>query len=168
MLRVGDPAAPRTSRAHEHSIPQSIGPHLNVCCDLCYPCAFISHVWSPFHGCQSQPGIHRFRSRFHEPKPSHAHKQMLWRRWFHLDAVNTSVWPASMFLWLYLRTPGFQGRILCARNIVPMASEDSEPSFCDIVFASPGQRIPTDSEHGMRFRRSSREFQAPNHRLRPS
>jgi hypothetical protein len=56
---------------------------------------------------------------------------MLWRCWFHLDAVNTSVWQASMFLWLYLRTPGFQGRILCARNISPMASEDSAPYFCD-------------------------------------
>jgi hypothetical protein len=120
------------SRAHEHAIPQSVGPHLNVCCDLCYPCAFISHVWSPFHGCQSQPGIHRFRSGFHEPKTSHAHTQMLWRRWFHLDAVNTSVWQASMFLWLYLRTPGFQGRILCVRNISPMASEDSAPYFCEL------------------------------------
>jgi hypothetical protein len=93
---------------------------------------------------------------------------MLWRCWFHPDAVNTSVWLASMFLSLYLRTPAFQGRIPCTRNIVRMSSEVLELCFCDIVFASPGWRIPTDSEHGMRFRRSSGEFKAPKHRVQPS
>jgi hypothetical protein len=47
----GRPAAPSTSRAHEHVMMQSFAPHLNGSCDLCDPCAFISHVWSSFHGC---------------------------------------------------------------------------------------------------------------------
>jgi hypothetical protein len=42
----GRPAAPRTSRAHRYVMPQSLRPQVNVCCDFCYPCAFISHVWS--------------------------------------------------------------------------------------------------------------------------
>jgi hypothetical protein len=44
-------AAPHTSRAQKHVISQSLAPHVNVCCNLCYQCAFILHVWSPFRVC---------------------------------------------------------------------------------------------------------------------
>jgi hypothetical protein len=49
----GRSAAPRTSRAHMHVMTHSLGPQANVCGDLCYACAFISHVWSSFRGCQA-------------------------------------------------------------------------------------------------------------------
>jgi hypothetical protein len=52
-LESGRSAAPRISRAHMHVMTHSLGPQANVCGDLCYACAFISHVWSSFRGCSA-------------------------------------------------------------------------------------------------------------------
>jgi hypothetical protein len=55
----GQSAAPRTSRAHIYVMPQSLGPQVNVCDNFRHACAFILHVWSPFHGMQEFPGKFR-------------------------------------------------------------------------------------------------------------
>ncbi len=39
----GQSAAPRTSRAHRYVMPQSLGPHVNVCDVLCHALSFILH-----------------------------------------------------------------------------------------------------------------------------
>jgi hypothetical protein len=74
----GRSAAPHTSRTHRHAIRQSFGPQVNVWCDFCCPCAFLSHVCSPFHGCRSQQVIHMVvlamqhsRSKSHAPENSY-------------------------------------------------------------------------------------------------
>jgi hypothetical protein len=61
-------AAPHTSRAQKHVISQSLAPHVNVCCNLCYPCAFISHVWSPFRVCGASLQSIAFGADFMNPK----------------------------------------------------------------------------------------------------
>ncbi len=52
----------RTSRAHKYVIPKLLVPQVNVRGGSCYPCAFISHVWSPFHGCRDPARYKRILS----------------------------------------------------------------------------------------------------------
>jgi hypothetical protein len=52
-IERGQCAAPRTPRAQRYVMQGSLGPQANVCDDFRHACDFISHVWSPFHGCGS-------------------------------------------------------------------------------------------------------------------
>ena len=88
-----------TTRAHSSASLWSFEPQANVCRDLGDPHAFISDVWSPFHGC----GANLFRGGFHEPKPSHPYAKMIWHRQFHPNTVDMSVWLTFTFLPLNLR-----------------------------------------------------------------
>lgn len=49
----GPYAAPHACRAHSHVTPQPFVPQTNILLRFCYPYAFISHVWTPFHGCRA-------------------------------------------------------------------------------------------------------------------
>ncbi len=70
----GRSAAPRISRAHMHVTTQSLGPQANVCGDFCYACAFISHVWSSFRGCQASKRLSAWGADFMNKK-HHMHMQ---------------------------------------------------------------------------------------------
>jgi hypothetical protein len=99
----GRSAAPYISRAHKHKISQSFGLQVNVCGDLCYQCAFISHVWSPFHGCGASLQSSAWREDFMNPK-HHMHM----KRCFDIAGFIQKLWIGllcwlSRYCWLCLR-----------------------------------------------------------------
>jgi len=158
----GQSAVTRTSRAHRHEIPQSLGPQVNGCRNLCDPClhfaCLVTISWM-----RSQPAIHGFGSGFYEPETSNAHQKMLCHRWFHPKTVGRSVLLAFTLLLIVLAMQ--HSRL---ESHAPKTSY-TRPTFSNhfsghSVFVSPGWRIPTHSEHSTRFRYFSGEFKASIHR----
>ena len=152
----------------QHVAPQPLGPQANVCCDLCYPCAFISHVWSSFHGCLSQQAIPRFTNQFHQPIISHTHVKLLWHRCFHGKTVDRSFWLTFALQLVLLpiqhsRSESHAPEKLYACHHQRLWAHSSGHN----TLALSGRRTPTNSEHSTPFRYFSREFKAPKNRKWP-
>jgi hypothetical protein len=151
-----------------HVAPQPLGPQVTVCCDFCYPYAFILHVWPPFHGCQSQHAIRCLRRGFYQPKSFHAHAEMLWDAWFHSRTLDRSVWLAFTLLLVVFAIQHSRGE-----SYAPEKSYTRHLCFPSHFsghndLASPPWSIPTDLEHSMRFRHFPRESRPSKIRVRPN
>ena len=123
----GRPAAPWTSRAHKHAILQSFAPQVNVCRDLCDPCAIISHVWSPFHGCGASLQSMALGADFMNAK-HHMHT----KRCFGIPGFIQKLWIGLFgmlphFCNCTCDTPACQGRVPCTQNIVHTPPEMFDP-----------------------------------------
>jgi hypothetical protein len=102
---------------------------VNVCCDFCYPYAFILDVCQLFTDARASMRIQCLRRRFCQPKSFYAHAEMLWGLWFHSRALDRPVWLAFTLLLLVLAMGESHARIPRTRKIVCTPSEASGTFF---------------------------------------
>jgi hypothetical protein len=122
-LKVGDPAAPRTSRAHEHAIPQPIGPHLNVCCVLCIRVPSFRMFGHLFMDARASLGFIALGADFMNPK-HHMHIHIC----FGFAGAISMLW-IGLFGWLPCfcdSTSSIPGANPMTPKKVRMSSEDSK------------------------------------------
>jgi hypothetical protein len=165
---TGPSAAPNTSRAHMRATTRPLEPQVNVCCDFCHLFAFISHVWSPSHGCRSKQTMQCLQRRFHQPKTFHAHAEVLWDLWFHSRTLDRSVWLAFTLLLVVLATQHSRGESHAPEKLYTRHLSFPTHFSGHGDLALPGWSIPIDSEYSMRFRDFPRESRPSKSRVRPN
>ena len=121
----GPYAAPHACRAHSHVTPQPFVPQTNILLRFCYPYAFISHVWTPFHGCRANLRSFAFCVDLMNLK-----HQLYLQRCLDIAGSIEILWMGpfvclSHFCDLACE-PAFQGRISRTRKFVHMSSELSD------------------------------------------